>query len=124
MTKAAQIHERIEAAIASGTSKADAFRELADELGLTPKSVQGAFYAHNRKLTGGSTTRARKRETTTADAVAQAIEVLQRSLESIDAEISAAKERADEAKHEHDALKASATERKQAIQAKIDALNS
>lgn len=123
MTKAAQIHERIEAAIASGTTKADAFRELADELGLTPKSVQGAFYAHNRKLAGG-TVRTRKRETTTADAVAQATEVLQRSLDSIDAEISAAKERADEAKSEHDALKSSASERKQAIQAKINALNS
>ena len=56
--------------------------------------------------------------------MAQATEVLQRSLNSIDAEISAAKERADEAKHEHDALKSSAAERKQAIQAKIDALNS
>lgn len=123
MTKAAQIHERIEAAIASGTKKADAFRELADELGLTPKSVQGAFYAHSRKLAGG-TVRPRKRETTTGDAVAQAIEVLQRSLDSIDAEISAAKERADEATREYEALKSSGPERTTAIQAKIDALNS
>ena len=49
MTKAAQIHERIEAAVASGTPKADAFRELADDSGSPPKSVQGAYYAHNRK---------------------------------------------------------------------------
>jgi hypothetical protein len=42
----------------------------------------------------------------------------------IDSEIEAAKERADEAQREFEALEASASERKQAIQAKIDALSS
>lgn len=50
--------------------------------------------------------------------------VLLRSIERIDAEIAAAEERAKEAKAEYEAMKASATERKQAIETKIAALDS
>jgi predicted nucleic acid-binding Zn-ribbon protein len=50
--------------------------------------------------------------------------VLEKAIDDIDAEIEQAKERADEAKAEHEAMKASATERKQAIAAKIKALGS
>jgi len=121
MTKADQTRERIDALVASGLKKADAFRQLSEELGQPVKSLQGAYYNATRKAGGGST-RARKRETTTTDALAQATAVLEKAIESIDAEIPAAKARADEAKLEYEALKASATERKQAIQAKIDAL--
>jgi uncharacterized protein YoaH (UPF0181 family) len=124
MTKAQQVYERIEAMVASGLSKAEAFRQLADEFGQPVKSVQGAYYQHSRKASGGGTRKPRKRETTPADALDSAKAVLEEAIDSIDAEIEQAKERADEAKAEYDAMKASATERKQAITAKIKALDS
>ncbi len=68
-------------------------------------------------------TRPRRRETTTADALASAVAVLERALEQIDAEIAAAKERAEEAKAEFEALKGTADDRRKRIQTKIDALN-
>ena len=121
-TKAQQVYERVEALVASGVSKADAFRQLAEETGQPVKSLQGAYYQHTKKLGGG--TRPRKRETTPADAVDSAKAVLERAIEQIDAEIAAARERADEAKAEFEAMKASAAERKQAITAKLAALDS
>jgi chromosome segregation ATPase len=121
MTKAEQVRERIDALVAGGLTKADAFRQLAEEFGQPVKSLQGAYYNATRKANGGST-RARKRETTTTDALAQATAVLEKAVESIDAEIQEAKVRADEAKAEYEALKATASERKQAIQAKIQVL--
>ena len=126
MTKAQQVYERIEALVASGLTKADAFRQLADELGQPAKSLQGAYYQHTKKLGigNGSRRRTRKRETTPADALEDAKAVLEEAIDSIDAEIEQAKSRADEAKAEYDAMKASATERKQAIAAKIKALGS
>ncbi len=122
MTKAQQVYERIEALVAGGMQKADAFRTLADETGKPVKSLQGAYYGHSRKANGPSTRRS-SRETTPADAVENAKAVLIQAIESIDAEITTAKERADEAKREYEALKASATERKQAITAKLDTLS-
>lgn len=122
MTKAQQVYDRVEAMVAAGTSKADAFKELAKEFGQPTNSVRGAYYQHTKKVNGG-TSRPRKRETSPADAVEDAKAVLLRSIEKIDTEIAAAKERADEAKAEYDAMKASATERKQAIEAKIAALD-
>ncbi len=127
MTKAQQVYERIEALVASGLTKADAFRQLSEELGQPAKSLQGAYYQHTKKLgigDNGGQRRTRKRETTPADALEDAKAVLERAIESIDAEIEQAKERADEAKAEYEAMKASASERKQAITAKIKALGS
>jgi polyhydroxyalkanoate synthesis regulator phasin len=123
MTKAEQVHQRVDALVAEGVTKADAFRELSEELGQPVKSLQGAYYQHARKGTAGSS-RPRKRETTTADAIADATATLEKALEHIDREVETAKERADEAKAEYDALKSSANERKAAITAKIEALKS
>ena len=122
-TKAQQVYERVEALVAQGTKKADAFRQLAEEFGQPVKSVQGAYYQHTRKQGGGGTRRSRKRETTPADALDQARTLLERAIESIDAEIEAARERVEEAQAEYEALKASAEERKEAIKAKLDALS-
>lgn len=122
MTKAQEVYERVEAMVASGTSKADAFKALAKEFDQPVNSVRGAFYQHHKKVNGGST-RPRKRETTPDDAVEDAKALLQRSIDRIDAEIATAKERAEEAKAEYEAMKASAAERKQAIEAKIAALD-
>ena len=123
MTKAQQVYDRVEALTASGLSKADAFRQLEGELGQPVKSLQGAYYQHTKKL-GGGTRKARRRETTPADALESAKALLEEAIDSIDAEIEAAKERADEAKAEYEAMKASATERKQAIAEKVKALSS
>lgn len=122
MTKAQEVYERVEAMIASGTSKADAFKALAKEFGQPVNSVRGSYYSHHKKVNGGST-RPRRRETTPADAVEDAKAVLLRSIEKIDAEIAAAKERAEEATAEYEAMKASAAERREAIEAKIAALD-
>lgn len=125
MTKAETVYLRIEELVASGLTKAEAFRKLAEELGQPAKSLQGAYYQHTKKLGvggNGPKRRTRKRETTPADALEDAKAVLEEAIESIDQEIEQAKERADEAKAEYEAMKASATERKQAITAKIEAL--
>lgn len=124
MTKAQQVYEQIEAKVASGLSKADAFRQLAEELGQPAKSLQGAYYQHTKKLGGGTPRKARKRETTPADALEGAKALLEEAIGSIDAEIEQAKQRAEEAKGEYDAMKASATARKHAIASKIKALDS
>lgn len=121
-TKAQQVYERIEALTAGGVKKAEAFRQLSEETGQPVKSLQGAYYQHSRKANGGATRSRTPRETTPADAVEKAAETLEAALGSIDREIEAAKERADEAKAEFEALKASTAERKQAITAKIEAL--
>ena len=127
MTKAQEVYERIEALVASGLTKAEAFRQLEGELGQPAKSLQGAYYQHTKKQAGGEGSirrRARKRETTPAAALEEAKAVLEEAISSIDSEIDAAKARADEATAEYEAMKASATERKQAIVAKIKALGS
>ena len=121
MTKAQDVYERVNALVEQGVKKADAFRQLAEELGQPVKSLQGAYYQYSRKTNGG-TSRPSRRETTAADAVEQAISVLDKALASIDGEIEAAKLRADEAQAEYQALKGSAADRRKAIEAKIATL--
>ena|SRR5579883_1814921 len=121
MTKAQEVYERVEALVASGVRKADAFRQLADEFEQPFNSIRGAYYTHTRTL-GQPATRPRKRETTTEDAIESATTVLNRAIGAIDAEVAAAKTRAEQAKAEYEHLRESAGERKAAIQAKINAL--
>jgi hypothetical protein len=130
MTKAQQVYEKVEAIIASGeVKKADAFKTLAEQYGQPVDSLRGAYYQHKRVLdggenpaSGGTTRRTRRRETTSETAVESAVATLRRAIESIDAEIEVAKERAKEAQAEYEAMRASADERKQAIAAKIELL--
>jgi hypothetical protein len=122
MTKAQQVYERTEALVASGATKADAFRQLAEEYGQEFNSVRGAYYAHTRSLGGDSPKRSGKRPAVTVDPIESATIVLEKAIESIDEQISDAKGRADEAKAEYDHLRETAGERKAAIKAKIDAL--
>jgi hypothetical protein len=121
MTKAQEVYERINALVESGVKKADAFRQLAGELGQPVKSLQGAYYQHSRKANGGSTP-SRMRETTPLNAVAEAKAVLEKARDRIDAEIEAAQTRAEEAHAEYTAMKDSAEERKRSITEKITAL--
>ncbi len=94
-------------------------------------SLRGAYYQHKRVLdnsgtaptgNGGGTRRTRRRETTSETAVESAITTLKRAIESIDAEIEVAKERAKEAQAEYEAMRASADERKASITEKITLL--
>jgi hypothetical protein len=121
MTKAQEVYERVEALVASGVKKADAFRQLAEESGAEFNSVRGAYYAHTRSL-GGSPRRSSTRKTAPVDPIESATSVLEKALETIDADVAAAKARADEAKSEYETLRGSAGERKAALQAKINAL--
>jgi hypothetical protein len=120
-TKAEQIHERVTALMDGGASQADACRTVAEETGLQFNSVRGAYQTHRRTLAGG-TSRPRRRETTADDAIADAVKALERAIENIDREVEQAQTRATEAAAEAKAIKASAPERKAAIQAKLDAL--
>ena len=129
MTKAQEVYEKIEAMTASGeVKKADAFKTLAEQYGQPVDSLRGAYYQHKRVLdnggtpptgNGGGTRRTRRRETTSETAVESAMTTLRRAIDSIDAEIEVAKERATEAQAEYEAMRASADERKASITEKI-----
>lgn len=120
MTKAQEVYERVEALVASGVRKADAFRQVADEFGQPFNSMRGAYYAHTRTL-GGSPKRSRKRETA-SDPIESATIVLETAIETIDSDIADAKTRVDEAKSEYEHLRDTAKERRAALAAKIEAL--
>lgn len=126
MSKAQEIYERVEAMLASGVDKADAFRQLAEETDRPYDSLRGAYYVHKRKMEGGDSgakpSRTRRRETTPDDALADARAALERALASIEKEIAAALTRAEEAQAEHEALKASAADRKKAITERLEGL--
>src|SRR5947208_6486250 len=83
MTKAQEVYERVEALVASGVKKADAFRQVAEEYGQPFASMRGAYYAHTRSL-GASTRSPRKREKAPADPIETAVSVLEKALAEID----------------------------------------
>lgn len=124
-TKAQEIYEEIEKRIAAGVEKADAFKALAEETGRPFDSLRGSYYTWKRKLEGGESarpSRTRRRETTPDDALADARAALERAVDSIDREVEVAKDRAQEAAAEYEALRGSAKERKQAINGRLEAL--
>jgi hypothetical protein len=132
MTKAQEVYEKIETMVASGeVKKADAFKTLAEQYDQPVDSLRGAYYQHKRVLdnggtppagNGGGARRTRRRETTSETAVESAVATLRRAIDSIDAEIEVAKERATEAQAEYEAMQASADERKASITEKITLL--
>ena len=123
MTKGQEIYDKVNELVASGTDKADAFRQLSESLKRPFDSVRGSYYSHKKKIEGGETkSRTRRRETTPEDALADARASLERSIASIDREVEVADERATEAAAEAKALGASAADRKKAITEKLEAL--
>ena len=120
-SKAEEIWDAVNARVAAGETKPQAFMALAEKYGQPVNSMRGAYYAHKRKLDGGGS-RPRRRETTPADAVESAKTALRRGIEAIDREVEIAEERAREAAAEAKALKGSAADRKAEIEAKIAAL--
>lgn len=121
MTKAETVFTRVEELIAAGQTKAEAFKQLAEEYGQPVNSIRGSYYQHTRGKNGEGA-RPRRRETTPEDALADARAALERAIASVDREVLVAKERADEAKAEYDALRASATARKAEITKRLEAL--
>ncbi len=122
-TKAQEIYERVRQMEAEGTGKTDAFKKLATEMKLKYDSVRGAFYSHKLKAEGGSrTSRTKRRQTLLTDALADARATLERSLQAIDLEVEAARERAEESKAEYEAILGSADERKAAITERLESL--
>jgi hypothetical protein len=125
-TKAEEVYNEVERRIAAGTDKADAFKALAEETGRPFDSLRGSYYSHKRKLEGGEPNakpaRTRRRETTPDDALADARAALERAVESIDREVAVAKARSEESAAEYEDLRGSAEERKDAITARLEAL--
>lgn len=125
MTKAQEIYERVNALVAEGLSRPDAFRQLAKELGQKFDSIRGAYYTGRQQATGETGTagrRPRKRETTPQDAVLAAVATLENAITAIEREVTAAAERALEAQAEHEALKANSGARIDEIRRKIAVL--
>jgi len=126
MTKAQQTYERVEALVAGGIARADAFKQLATEYGQPVDSIRGAYYTGRKQANGETGTprsrRSRRRETTEQDAIEAAIATLENSIEDIETEVEAAHERAEEARAEHEAMAAAAGPRIEKIRAKIAAL--
>lgn len=133
-TKAQQTHEKVIALVDGGMTKAEAFKQLAAEYGQPVDSVRGAFYGHKRALERGdeqgngersrtAVRRSRKRETTTEDAVASAVATLHGAIDAIEVELETARERAEEATGEYEAMKAATAGRIAEIRAKIAVLD-
>src|SRR5919198_784361 len=108
MTKAQEVYER-----------ADAFKQLAGEYGQEVNSIRGAYYAHTSTL--GGTPRSSRKRKTVVDPVAEALSALEEGLETVDDEVAAAKQRAEDAKAEYEHLRDTAKERKAELQKKIEA---
>jgi hypothetical protein len=124
-TKAEQIYEEINQMVEGGMTKADAFKQMAEEQSKPVDSIRGAYYGHKRKIEGGDNTprsRTRRRETTADDALADARSALEKSLANIDKEIEAAQTRAQEAAAEYESIRGSADERKAAISERLENL--
>jgi hypothetical protein len=121
MTKGQELYERVEALIASGVDKSDAFRQAASEAGRPYNSVRGTYYAYKRKIEGGAT-RPRRRETTPSHAIADARAALERSIAAIDREVEVAQERAAVAAAEYEDIRGSADQRKAEISERMEAL--
>ena len=125
MTKAQEIYERVNALVAEGTKKADAFRQVAEEYKQPFNSMRGAYYAHQRALAGDSPASSRGRSARNKrpiDPVASATSILSDAIELIDEEIETARQHAEDAQAAYEQLLETAQERKTALQAKIEAL--
>src|SRR5438034_10783378 len=90
MTKAQEVYERVEALVASGVKKSDAFRQVAEEYGKPFNSMRGAYYAHTRTLGTSSPANPRKRDKPASDPIESATIVLEKAIEQIDREVAAA----------------------------------
>lgn len=126
MTKGEEVYRRVNELVDSGNTKADAFKQLAQEYDQPVGSLRGSYYGFSKKENGASDTqaprRSRRRETTPAAALADARAVLERAIASVDAEVQTASQRAAEAQAEYEAMRDSADARKAEITSRLEAL--
>lgn len=125
MTKGEEVYTRIEQMVAEGSTKIGGFRRLAEEYGQPVGSVQATYYRFAKKENGEggqASRRTRRRETTAEHALVDARAALKRAIRDVDAEVEAAKARAEKATAEYEAMQASAAERKEAIQQRLEML--
>jgi len=122
MTKAEEIFECVNKLMESGVSRADAFKQVAEKLGIEVNSARGSYYRVSRGADGNGKSRTRRRVTQPEDALADARASLERSIENIDREIEVSEERARESAAEAKELKASAATRKKAITERLESL--
>ena len=125
MTKGHEVYTRIEQLVAEGSTKTGGFRTLAEEYGQPVGSVRATYYRFAKKENGEGgqvPRRTRRRETTAEHALVDARAALKRAIRDVDAEVQAARARAERATAEYQALQASAAERKEAIQQRLDML--
>jgi methyl-accepting chemotaxis protein len=122
MTKAEEIFTQVNQLMEAGSSRPDAFKQVAEQLDIQVNSVRGSYYSFSRGAVGNGKSRTRRRVTQPADALADARASLERSIENISAEIEAAEERARESAAEAKELKDTAEARRQAITESLEAL--
>lgn len=123
-TKAQEIYEQVHTLMEQGMSRSEAFDKIASDEGRPKDSIRGSYYGHKKKLEGGEAKpRTKRRETTAADALADARAALERSIASIDREVEVAEERAREYAAEAKDLKESAAARKKAISERLETLS-
>jgi hypothetical protein len=129
LSKAQEIYEKVEALVAQGVKKADAFRQVAEEFGQPFDSMRGSYYTYVRSLNpdapkGAGRARGGRKERTPVDPIASATALLEQAIEMIDHELDTAREKAEQAQADYEGLIASAQERKDHLQGKIDSLTS
>lgn len=121
MTRAQEVYEKVNQLMESGTERPEAFKQVAEQLGIQVNSVRGSYYSYSR-AGGNGKSRTRRRQTLPEDALADARATLERSLDAIDREVEASEEGAREAAAEAKELKDSAAARKEAISEHLEAL--
>ena len=124
-TKAAQTYAAITRLMEAGTRLSDAVRQTAAETGRSETAVRASYYQQRSKL-GGHGRREPVRPpgpVSVDDAIRQARQLLERALERIDEDLSAAKADRDAAAERYETLKASAAEQKAELERKIAALS-
>jgi len=117
-------HDEVEALKLTGTTNAEAIREVAAKHGKTEGAIRGSLHQHKTKLNGGTaTTRTRRNGTQSVDDyLTTARRALEQALDLIDGEVAAAKAALDVAQARYDEVLAGVDDRKADIEAKLTVL--
>ncbi len=121
-----QYYEDVEALKASGTSNADAIRQVAEKYGRKENAVRGGIHQYKtRHLDGNGSSPARRRRASVSveDHLAQARQSLEQALALVDREVEEAKSALDAAQARFDEVSASVKDRKADIEKKLKALS-
>lgn len=121
-----QYYEEVEALKASGTSNADAIRQVAEKHGKKENAIRGGIHQYkSRHLdgNGSSSSRRRRAAASVEDHLASARQSLEQALALVDREVEEAKAALDAAQARFDEVTASVKDRKADIEKKLKALS-